>query len=81
MSIKPRFPIGLQFVPYSDKQKRMHSILNIHTTRNEAGNVVKIEYLVSHDFCGQQITELMVDTKIARSLGNEGIKPFLSVDA
>lgn len=74
---KPRFPIGLQFVYYADKQKRVHTILNIYTTRNVAGNVVKIEYLVEHEFCGQRLTELMIDTAIARSLGNEGIKPYL----
>lgn len=78
---KPRFPIGLTF-----KKKRFpkakelteYSILNIYTTRNEAGNIVKIEYLVSHDFCGQRITELMCDTTIARALTPEQLKLYIS---
>lgn len=69
--MKARFPIGLTFTKKrfpKAKELTEYTILNIHTTRNEAGNVVKIEYVVSHDFLGSRITEEMVDTTIARSL-------------
>lgn len=81
--MKPRFPIGLIFHRKrftQAKELTEYSILNIYTTRNEAGNVVKIEYLVSHDFLGQRITELMIDTTIARSLTNEQLAQFSKID-
>jgi len=76
----PRFPIGLTF--YSKrftkaKEATEHQIIKIYTTRDEAGNVVKIEYLVSHDFLGRYVTELLCDTSIARSLTNEQLKEFI----
>jgi hypothetical protein len=77
--MKPRFPIGLTFqrkrFPKA-KELTEYQILNIYTTRNEAGNVVKIEYLVSHNFLGQRMTELMCDTTIARSLTPEQLKEY-----
>jgi hypothetical protein len=78
---KPRFPIGLTFKRKAfpkAKELREYTILNIYTTRNEAGNIVRIEYLVSHDFCGQRVTELMCDTTIARSLTNEQLQEYVS---
>ena len=68
---KARFPIGLVFEKKrfpKAKELESYQIINIYTTRNEAGNVVKIEYLVSHNFCDQRVTELMCDTTIARAL-------------
>lgn len=78
--MNPRFPIGLVFYRKrftKAKEPTEYTILNIYTTRNEAGNVVRIEYLVSHDFLGQGITELMCDTTIARSLTNEQLKEYI----
>ena len=75
-----RFPIGLTFAKRrfpKAKELTEYSILNIYTTRNEAGNVVRLEYLVSHDFLGQRVTDLMNDTAIARSLSNEQLKNYL----
>jgi hypothetical protein len=72
-----RFPIGLTFLKkHFPKAKEMtkYSILNIYTTKNEAGNVVKIEYLIEHDFLGIRITELVCDTSIARCLSNDQLK-------
>lgn len=78
--MKPRFPIGLSF-----ERKRYpkapcsitHNIEDIYTTRNSAGEVVKIEYKVSHEFMGQRVSEFMIDTTIARSLTNEQLKEFV----
>lgn len=76
---KARFHIGLTFqrkrFPKA-KELTEYTILNIYTTRNEAGNVVKITYLVSHDFLGQRMTEEMIDTTIARSLTNEQLEQY-----
>lgn len=79
--MKPRFPIGLTFKRKSfpkAKELTEYTILNIYTTRNENNEIVRIEYLVSHDFLGQRVTDLMVDTTIAKCLTNEQLKQFIS---
>lgn len=70
---QPRFPLNLKF----NYRNRERTILNIYTTRDEAGNAVKINYLVAHDFLGQLLTEEMIDTTIARSLTNEQLRLYL----
>jgi hypothetical protein len=37
----------------------------------------KIDYLVAHELFGSQITELMVDPAIARSLTNEQLQMYI----
>jgi hypothetical protein len=78
--MKPRLPIGLTFsrkrFPKA-KELTLYSIDDIYTTYNHAGTVVKIEYIVSHEFMGQRIKECMIDTTIARSLSNEQLKEFI----
>jgi hypothetical protein len=77
----PRFPIGLTFSRkrYAKaKELTDYIILDIYTTRNNAGEVVDLQYLVSHSFMGQgSLTELMCDTTIARSLTNEQLKGYV----
>ena len=66
---KPRFEIGLQFVRYSRKNKAIETIVDILTTTNSKGEVVKIRYITAHDFLGQSVLDIDVnDTTIARSL-------------
>ena len=76
----PRFPIGLVFEKRrfpKAKETTTYTIQDIYITRNNANDVIKIEYLVSHSFLGQgDITELMCDTTIARSLTNDVLSGF-----
>lgn len=75
-----RFPIGLSFMRKRYPKAQIftaYRIDDIYTTRNNAGEIVKIEYVVSHEFLGQRITEQMIDTTIARSLTNEQLKEFV----
>lgn len=78
--MRARFPIGLTFqrkrFPKA-KELTEYRIQDIYTTRNDAGEIVKIEYKVSHEFMGQWIAEMMCDTTIARSLTNEQLKEYL----
>ena len=78
--LRPRFPIGLPFerkrFPKA-KELTRYRIDDIYTTSNAGGGIVRIEYLVSHGFAGSKITEMMVDTTIARSLSNEQLKEFI----
>lgn len=67
-----RFPIGLTFtVKRGGKYTRDCRIVDILTTRNNAGEVVRLEYDTVHKFMGQEVHETMVDTTIARALAPE----------
>lgn len=78
--MRARFPIGLTFnrlrFPKA-KELTEYRIDDIYTTRNHAGELVKIEYVVSHEFMGQRIRENMIDTTIARSLTPEQLQQFV----
>lgn len=72
--MKARMPIGLTYTAKrfpKAKELTTYTIEDIYITRNSKGDVVKIEYLVSHPFMGQSITELLCDTSIARKLSPE----------
>lgn len=75
-----RFPIGLTFsrkrFPKA-KELTEYRIVDILKTFNNAGECVKLEYVIAHDFMGQSITECVVDTTIARSLSNEQLKEYI----
>jgi len=75
--MQARFPIGLKFKYYARKHNNQMEILDIYTTRNFTGAIVRIEYLVAHEFFGSQITELMVDPSIARSLTPEQLNLYI----
>ena len=78
--MKPRFPIGLQYSKKrfpKAKELTTYTILNIYTTTNEAGNIVRIRYLVAHDFLGQRVTEELCDTSIARALSNDQLALYI----
>jgi hypothetical protein len=67
-----RFPIGLTFMHKRGKAPAIeYRIVDILTTRNNAGDVVRLEYDTVHLFFGQEVHETMVDTTIARSLAHE----------
>ncbi|QRE00433.1 hypothetical protein [Burkholderia phage BCSR52] len=71
MTKKARFPIGLEFTLKRGKVIKDCKIVDILTTTNSKGEVVKIEYDTTRMFCGQVIHELMCDTTIARCLPND----------
>lgn len=80
MSKTARFPIGLTFtIQRGGKNGRQDDcvIEDIYTTTNRAGEVVRIEYVVTRSFLGQDVREIMVDTTIARSLDPEILKQYL----
>jgi hypothetical protein len=77
--MRARFPIGLTFIRHIGKKvHREETILDILTTTNTKGEVVRIEYLIAHDFLGQKVTETVVDTTIARNLAPEVLAKFCS---
>ena len=68
---KPRFNVGMTWQAKrfpKAKELTEYTILNIYTTKSEAGNTIRFCYLVAHDFLGQCITEELNETSIIRSM-------------
>lgn len=49
--------IGMKYIPRSDKQKRVRTVIDCYKTYNSANELVKTTYVAVHDFCGQQVKE------------------------
>lgn len=63
-----KFPIGTQYMPMR-RNTRLCTIVDIHKTYNNDGDLVKTTYVATHEFCGQTITETDVsETTIARGI-------------
>ena len=50
------------------KHPKECEVIDIHTTRNIAGDIVKTEYHCQHDFLGQKITHNECAVTILRGL-------------
>lgn len=71
---KARFTVGTEFIHYGfKKQNAMRKIVDILTTKNIDGEVVKIEYVTEHTFAGQTVIGYVTDTAVARSLFDMGL--------
>ena len=78
--MKARFPIGLVFqrkrFPKA-KELTEYTIDDINITYSvKSGQEFRLEYVISHEFMGQRISECVVDTTIARSLTNDQLAEF-----
>lgn len=71
-----KYEIGYQFTPYNSKNKKVVTIIDILTTYNGAGELVKTEYIGVHDCIGQKVTGTYLKSTIDRSVlmgvGNSG---------
>ena len=47
--------IGMQYIPRSDKQKRIHTVIDCYKTYNSNNELVKTTYVSEHEFCGQMV--------------------------
>lgn len=69
MSLTQRFKIGQQFLTRG-RSPRLCTITDIWRTYNNAGELVRLRYVATHDFMGQTLTDYdVVDTTI--SLGQK----------
>ena len=60
-----RFPVGIQFKTRG-KHPKLCTVADILKTYNQAGELVKVRYVATHEFCGQIVTDWdVVDTTIA----------------
>ena len=65
-----RYPIGLVFIrgtgPHA-KRRDVETIVDIYTTRNNAGEVIEIVYVTTHAFGNLTVTDYKVpESTIAR---------------
>lgn len=71
----PRFAVGTVYheIRHSRPKRPMeiieHKIVDILTTRNEAGAVMLRNYVTEHRFCGHVVTDCTVtETRIAKAI-------------
>ena len=57
--------IGTQFVVDDTQRKDIETIVDIHTTTNQAGEVIRSVYICEYDFIGQQIRREILHSTIA----------------
>ena len=63
---RPHFPIGTRFTPRG--RSTVYTVIDIYTTRNAAGELVRFEYFTEHAFAGLIVTERVPETTVARGL-------------
>jgi hypothetical protein len=74
-----RFPLGLKFdLKRPNQQVRECEIVDIYTTTDSKGEIVKIEYKIAYAYINQVMTQLVPDATIAKCLDKEGrLEEFL----
>ncbi len=66
-----RFTIGTTFKT-GGKYPHLCTVVDIHRTYNDAGELVKIRYVATHEFMGQVVRDQdVVDTTIAKGIQSE----------
>jgi len=69
---KPQFKIGTKFIKSGKKNKAIETVIDIHTTKNVKGDVVKIVYVSEKDFAGGKIKDYEVpQSTVARGIVKE----------
>lgn len=62
------YEIGTKFIRSGLKRKDVETIIDIYATYSTASKeLIKIEYLATHDFLGQSIKSIVCESTIARS--------------
>lgn len=61
------YAIGTKFLRRT-KYRRLVTITDIHTTKNLAGDIIKLEYVASHEFMGQNLSDTYLSIAVARGI-------------
>lgn len=65
---RTKYDIGTKFTTRGKRQD-VCTVIDILSTFNSAGELVRIRYVAEHEFCGQQVTDYDVaGTTIAKGL-------------
>jgi hypothetical protein len=66
---KPLFPIGTTYMDRTRTRSDIATVIDILTTYNSKKEVVKIRYISTHNFLGQQVLNTdVIENTIARNL-------------
>lgn len=80
MTTRARFPIGTKFKTHG-KNPRLATVVDIWTTTNNAGAVVRVDYVTEHEFLGMKIRRHSVtDTEIARGMDPDELKRIVEAN-
>jgi hypothetical protein len=63
-----KYPQGTKFIRRGDKQKRILTVIDYHTTRNISGDIVKQRYCVAYEVAGQ----ILIDSDITETTISRG---------
>ena len=61
-------PVGTRFVRVGAPADRVETVVDIHETRNLAGEVVKVEYVAEHAMMGQPVRAKHNATTVKRGM-------------
>ena len=61
------FAIGTRFIPLRGKEKREEIVEDIWKTYNSKGELVKVRYICSYEFCGQRVRTSNPRATLARA--------------
>lgn len=74
MTRKHGYPIGTTFETRQGKITRLCTVVDLLTTTNAKGEVVKLRYVATHPFLGQLVADFDVnEVTIARGLVRVGL--------
>ena len=69
LPIPDQWPIGTKFRPLGTRYKDpIEVVVDIYTTTNSKGEVVRTRYIAEHEFCGQQVRNEFTKTTISRAI-------------
>lgn len=71
----PKYLVGTTYKTRG-RSPRLCTVVDIHVTRNLAGDVVKTRYVSTHEFMGQTLTDYdVVETTISMGLVMAFVEP------
>ena len=66
--MKNQYKVGTRFIRRNGISKRIETVVDVHTTKNLAGDIVGKFYVATHEMLGRQVTDYEVPSAtIARS--------------
>ncbi len=68
MTLDSRIYVGLVFQHYFRSHHNVYTVVDIHTTRNVASELVLIEVVCQREFMGQTLTSKEPQATVIRSL-------------
>ncbi len=61
-----KYAIGHQFISRSNRTRgTIETVVDVYITRNRVGEIIRMEYLVAHDFIGQSLTQTVIEVTIS----------------